>query len=107
MSCLLHALISGTSLRLHLVQQKSKSSRVTPEALHLQWLEHLPWIHRLQPTTHADNNHLAFPTFQSSLTRTPQKRPRKARDETHPAPYNIIHKPLFNKLYKEVREDMK
>ena len=58
------------------------------------------------PTTHANSNCFDL-TNLSESPHTPPNAPRKARDENHPAPCNISHKPLFDKLYEEVREDMK
>jgi hypothetical protein len=58
------------------------------------------------PTTHVNSNRFGLSNLSES-PHTPPNAPRKARDENHPAPCNIIHKPLFDKLYKEVREDMK
>jgi hypothetical protein len=58
------------------------------------------------PTTRANGNRFDLSNL-SEPPHTPPNAPRKVRDENHPAPYDIIHKPLFDKLYKEVREDMK
>src|ERR1700734_452223 len=62
------------------------------------------------PTTHANNNNNNDCFGLTNLPEsphTPPNAPRKARDENHPTACNISHKPLFDKLYKEVREDMK
>jgi hypothetical protein len=57
------------------------------------------------PTIHANSNCFAL-TSLPEPPHTPPNAPRKARDENHPAPSNISHKSLFDKLYEEVREDM-
>jgi hypothetical protein len=58
------------------------------------------------PTTHASNNDSFGLTNLPESPHTPPNAPRKARDENHPTACNISHKPLFDKLYKEVREGM-